>query len=261
LPASQTCAFTDANAATPRHDVIGDDKGLPASIAGLFGAALGLYARRFPFYASLALLAIGVQYIVDAQVMLDSGLLIGLDVVIGSFLAASVSIGVAFDVAGKEADWSRIMTAASLRWGVVTLIALIAFFVQELFTPYVFLPASETGYGLLLLPFIVLWGAVSLATVVAAIEPTKSRLRLPLIALGKALSVSAQFVNLGRLMVYSVLLSLPLFAETLLGAYLRTRNVGDVEFWSNIPIDMLALGPLQAIATLFYIDFLRRAKR
>jgi hypothetical protein len=241
--------------------VIGDDKGLPASIAGLFGTALGLYARRFPFYALLTLLAIGVQYIVDAQVMLDSGLLIGLDVVVGSFLAASVSIGVAFDVAGKEADWSRIMTAASLRWGVVTLISLIALFLQWLFLPYVFLPATDTGYGILLLPFIVLWGAVSLGTVVAAIEPTKSRLRLPLIALGKALSVSAQFVNLGRLMVLSVLLSLPLFAEILLGAYLKSRNIGDLDFWSGVPIDMLTLGPLQAIATLFYIDFLRRAKR
>jgi hypothetical protein len=241
--------------------VIGDDKGLPASMPGLFGAALGLYARRFPFYALLTLIAIAVQYVVDAQVMLDSGLLIGLDVVIGSFLAASVSIGVAFDVAGKEADWSRIMTAASLRWGVVTLIALIALFLQWLFLPYVLLPADDTGYGLLLLPFIVLWGAVSLGTVVAAIEPTKSRLRLPLIALGKALTVSAQFVNLGRLMVLSVLLSLPLFAELLLGSYLKSRNVGDLDFWSGVPIDMLTLGPLQAIATLFYIDFLRRAKR
>lgn len=241
--------------------MIGNDKGLPASIAGLFGTALSLYARRFPFYALLTLLAIGVQYIVDAQVMLDSGLLIGLDVVVGSFIAASVSIGVAFDVAGKEADWSRIMTAASLRWGVVTLIEFIALFVQWLFLPYIFLPAEATGYGILLLPFIVLWGAISLGSVVAAIEPTKSRLRLPLIALGKALSVSAQFVNLGRLMVLSVLLSLPLFAEIVLGGYLKSRNVGDLDFWSGIPIDMLTLGPLQAIATLFYIDFLRRAKR
>jgi hypothetical protein len=241
--------------------VIGNDKGLPASIGGLFGMALSLYARRFPFYALLSLLAIGVQYVVDTQVMLDSGLLIGLDVVVGSFIAASVSIGVAFDVAGKDADWSRIMTAASLRWGVVTLIAFIALFVQWLFLPYIFLPAGATGYGILLLPFIVLWGAISLGEVVAAIEPAKSRLLLPLVALGKALSVSAQFVNLGRLMVLSVLLSLPLFAEIVLGAYLKSRNVGDLDFWSGVPIDMLTLGPLQAIATLFYIDFLRRAKR
>ena len=241
--------------------MIGDDKGLPASITGLFGTAIGLYARRFPYYALLTLIAIGVQYVVDTQVMLDSGLLVGLDVVVGSFLAATVSIGVAFDLAGKEADWSRIMTAASLRWGVVTLISLIALLVQWLFIPYVLLPADDTAYGLLLLPFIVLWGAISLATVVAAIEPTQSRLRLPLIALGKALAVSAQFVNLGRLMVLSVLLSLPLFAELLLAAYLKSHNVGDLDFWSDVPIDMITLGPLQAIATVFYVDFLRRAKR
>lgn len=241
--------------------MIGNDKGLPASITGLFGTAFGLYARRFPLYATLALLAIGVQFVVDTQVMLDEGLLIGLDVVVGAFLAASVSIGVAFDLAGKEADWSRIMTAASLRWGVVTLILLVAMFVQWLYLPYVGIPPAETGYGLLLLPFIVLWGAVSLASVAAAIEPAPSRLRLPFVALGKALAVSAQFVNLGRLIVLSVLMTIPLFAEILLSPYLRAHNVPNLEFWTDIPIDMLALGPIQAIATIFYVDFLRRAKR
>jgi hypothetical protein len=257
-----TCAFIDANAATPRHDVIGNDKGLPASIAGLFGTALGLYARRFPYYGILALISIGVQYVVDTQVMLDFGLMLGLDVVVGAFLAASVSIGVAFDLAGKEADWSRIMTAASLRWGAVTLVALIVFLTQWLYGPYVALPPGDTAYGLLLLPFIVFSGALSLATVVASIEPTQSRLKLPLIALGKALSVSAQFVNLGRLVVLSVLLTLPLFAELLLASFLRTHNVvADLDFWSDIPIDVNTLGPLQAIMTVFYVDFLRRSGR
>jgi hypothetical protein len=241
--------------------VIGDDKGLPVSIAGLFGTALRLYARRFPLYALLTLVAIVVQYVVDTQVMADSGLTIGLEVVVSAFLAACVSIGVAFDLAGKEADWSRIMTAASLRWGVVTLILLLAVFVQWLYLPYVLLPPEDTGYGLLLLPFIVLWGAVSLASVVASIEPTQSRLRLPFVALGKALAVSVQFVNLGRLIVLSVLLTLPLFAELLLETNLRAHGVPDIEFWSAIPSDMIALGPLQAIATIFYVDFLRRAKR
>jgi hypothetical protein len=256
-----TCAFTDANAATLRHDVIGNDKGLPASIPGLFATALTLYARRFPFYIVLALLGIGVQYIVDTQVLLDSGLMLGLDIVVGAFLAASVSIGVAFDLAGKEADWSRLMTAASLRWGVVTLVSLLAFLSQWLYAPYVAMSPAETGYGLLLLPFIVLSGAITLATVVAAIEPAPSRLRLPLIALAKALTVSAQFVNLGRLIVLSVLLTFPLFAELLLASYLRAHNIANVDFWSDIPMDMLTLGPLQAIATVFYVDFLRRSGR
>jgi hypothetical protein len=241
--------------------VIGDDKGLPVSITGLFGTAFGLYVRRFPFYALLAILALAVQFVVDTLVMLDSGLLIGLDIIIGAFLAASVSIGVAFDIAGKEADWSRIMTAASLRWGAVAVVSLAGFFVCQLFVPYMTLPPSQTGFGLLLLPFVVLWGGVTLATAVAAIEPTKSRITLPLVALAKGLGVSARFVNLGRLMVFSVLLTLPLIAEILLGAYLTLRGVGNVVFWSDVPIDMIALGPIQALATVFYIDFLRRAGR
>jgi len=81
------------------------------------------------------------------------------------------------------------------------------------------------------------------------------------VALLKALSVSAQLVNFGRLVVLSVLLTLPLFAELLFSAYLRGHRVADIDFWSGVPIDMLTLGPLQAIATVFYVDFLRRAKR
>ena len=134
-------------------------------------------------------------------------------------------------------------------------------FVQWLYLPYVGLPPEETGYGLLLLPFIVLWGAVTLASVVAAIEPAPSRLRLPFIALGKALSVSAQFVNLGRLIVLSVLMTIPLFAEFCCRRTCARTTYPTSTFWADIPIDMLALGPIQAIATVFYVDFLRRAKR
>jgi hypothetical protein len=241
--------------------VIGNDKGLPASIAGLFGTALGLYARRLPFYAVLALLAIGVQYVVDVEVLPDFGLMVGLEIVLQAFLAACVSIGVAFDLAGKEADWSRIMTAASLRWAAVTLMLVIGWLVQELYGPYIGLSPDQTGYGLLFLPFIMISGVVTLASVVAAIEPTQSRMRLPLIALGKALSVSAQFVNLGRLLVLSVLLILPLLAEIWLSLTLASHHFANLDFWSNIPLDMITLGPLQAIATVFYVDFLRRAKR
>jgi hypothetical protein len=241
--------------------VIGNDKGLPASIAGLFGTALGCYARRLPFYAVLALLAIGVQYVVDVEVLLDFGLMVGLEIVLLAFVAACVSIGVAFDLAGKEADWSRIMTAASLRWAAVTLMLVIGWLVGELYVPYIGLPPEQTGFGLLLLPFIMISGVVTLASVVAAIEPVQSRVRLPIIALGKALTVSAQFVNLGRLLVLSVLLTLPLLAEMWLNLSLQPHHIANLDFWSNIPLDMITLGPLQAIATVFYVDFLRRAKR
>jgi hypothetical protein len=242
--------------------VIGDDKGLPASLAGLFGAAAGLYARRFPLYATLAVLAIGVQYIVDTLVLPgDFGLLLGLDIIIGGFLAATVSIGTAFDLQGKEADWSRIVTAASLRWGVVTLIAFLAQFVYALFAPYLTLPLSQTGFGLLILPFIVIWAAVWMSMVVASIEPAQSRLLLPLLALGKGLGVSTRFTNLGRLMLYALLMLIPIYAEMFAETTLLAHKIPDSVFWSNVTIDMIALGPLQALATVFYVDFLRRAGR
>jgi hypothetical protein len=243
--------------------MIGPEKeGLPASIAGLFGMAFGLYARRLKLYASLALIALGVQFIVDTQLTPDDfGMLIGLDIVVGSFVAAAVSIGVAFDLAGKEADWSRIISAASLRWGVVGLINLVAFFISQLFIPNMLLPPEQTGYGLLLLPFMILWGAVWISTVPAAIDPVTSRLRLPLLALGKGMAVSTRVMNLGRLMLFSILLTLPVVGEIVLGAVLRMHNVALIGFWADIPIDMLTLGPLQAIATVLYVDFLRRAGR
>ena len=68
-------------------------------------------------------------------------------------------------------------------------------------------------------------------------------------------------MNLGRLMVFSVLITLPLIAEIFIGAFLTLRGVRNVAFWSDVPIDMITLGPLQALATVFYVDFLRRAGR
>jgi len=42
---------------------------------------------------------------------------------------------------------------------------------------------------------------------------------------------------------------------------LQAHAVPNAWFWASVPLDMLTLGPLQALATVFYIDFLRRAKR
>jgi hypothetical protein len=102
---------------------------------------------------------------------------------------------------------------------------------------------------------------VWIATVPASIDPVASRLRLPLLALGKGMAVSTRVMNLGRLMLFSILLTLPVVGEIALGSVLRMHNVALIGFWADIPIDMLTLGPLQAIATVLYIDFLRRAGR
>jgi len=241
--------------------VIGDDKGLPGSISGLFVTACTLFVRRFVLYGSLAFFAFAVQLVVDLAVIQDTGLATGLEIIVDSFVLATVSIGVAFDIARKDADWSTIFNAASLRWGVVAVIGGVNWLFYELLWPGMFLPPEQTGYGLMLIPIVVLMGALGMAQVVAAIDPVKSRLTLPFVALAKGLLVSLQFINLGRLMLFSVLLTLPLFISTVLGAYLAQHHYADADFWASVPLDALTMGPLQALATVFYIDFLRRAKR
>jgi hypothetical protein len=242
--------------------MIGDNKeGLPASVAGLFGIAFGLYARRFALYASLALLGIAVEIIVNRS-YLDPGLLYGLDIVLTAFIYATVSIGVAYDLAGKEADWSRIFTAAALRWGVVGLIGLLMFALNIIFLQLLLEPPDQTAGGLVTIVVVLLWAATWMASVVAAIEPAKSRWMLPIVALGKGFGVSTRFVNLGRLMILSLCLTLPIIVSILIDNALRVHGVSASNLiWVDVPIEMITLGPLQAVATVFYVDFLRRAKR
>lgn len=249
--------------------MIGDDpKDLPTSVGGLFAGAFSLYVRRFGFYLSLALAAALVQYVVDVLVprftlQHSEGLFIGLSVVVDSFIVAAVTIGVALDLVHKDADWSQLLGFASERWGVVAVVGLVNFLVFAfLVEPVVFGPQGpDTLYGIMIAPAIAIGGALALAQVVAAIEPAKSRLMLPLIALGKGLAVAFRFANLGRLLVLAVALFIPNVLELVLMGQLTARHVADAEFWSNVPLDALFAGPLQALATVFYIDFLRRAPR
>jgi hypothetical protein len=248
--------------------VIGDNpKGLPSSIGGLFNTAFSLYGRRFAFYFALALAAALVQYVVDVAVprwtgLRSPGLTIGLSVIVDAFIVAAVTIGVALDLVQKDADWSQVLGFASERWGVVAVIGFVAFLVDALLEPVVLGPQGpDTLYGIMIVPTIAIWGALTLAQVVGAIEPARSRLMLPLIALGKGMAVAFRFTNLSRLLVLSVILVIPIFVEQLLGDQLAARHLADAVFWSNVPIDALTVGPLQALATVFYIDFLRRAQR
>jgi hypothetical protein len=238
-----------------------DESGLPKTTAGLFGVAGSLYARRAALYASLAAIALGVQYVVGVLLPHTDGLVTGLGIIIDAFFVAAVSIGVAFDLAGQPADWSTVLLAANERWGVVSIVSVLFFIVFLVLEPYVFGSPDDTLYGFLVLPVVLFWGALSLGSVVASIEPVKTQLTLPFLALGKAMSVSLRWANVGRLAVLSVLVMLPTVANIGLAAFLTGRHVPDVMFWSSVPLDALTIGPLQALSTIFYVDFLRRARR
>jgi hypothetical protein len=240
--------------------MMSDESRLPKTVAGLFGTAGALFVRRAPLYLALAAIAILVQYVVDVVLPHSDGLITGLGIIVDAFFVAAVSIGVAFDLAGKVADWSTVLLAANERWGVVSIVSLLYFFVFVAFENNVFGTPQDTVFGFLILPIVVFWGAVSLGQVVAAIEPVKTQLSLPFLAIGKAMSVSLRWVNLGRLALLSLIVVLPTFANIVLAATLRQHHVPDADFWGGIPLDAITLGPIQALSTVFYVDFLRRAR-
>ena len=241
--------------------MITDDNRLPKTVAGLFGVAGGLYARRAPLYLALAAIAIAVQFIVDVLVPQSSnGLKIGLAIIVDAFFVAAVSIGVAFDLAEKDADWSSVLLAASERWGVVTIVALVYQFVLFYLEPNVFGGPEDTAYGFLVLPVVVFWGAISLGLVVASIEPVKTQLTLPFLALGKGMAVGLRWPNVGRLALLSLIIVLPVIGQVALAIVFMQHHVHEATFWSSVPLDALAIGPVQALSTVFYVDFLRRAR-
>lgn len=242
--------------------MIDDDPGrLPTSVGGLLLSAVRLYARRLPLYAGLASAAFAVQFLLGALLPHTPGTIAGLSLVVDAFLVAAITIGVAADLAEKDVDTGYVLSAASLRWGPVAVVSLAYLLASWALHDGIYGSFETTAYGLFVLPIAILWAAIELAQVVASIEPVRSRLRLPLLALGKAASVSLRPANLSRMVVLSLLLALPGLFQTILSDELSQRKLPDAVFWGNVPIDALSVGPLQAIATLFFLDFLRRASR
>ena len=240
--------------------MISDENRLPKSVAGLLGVAGTLYARRAGLYIALAAVALAIQYVVGVWLPHSDGLITGLGIIVDAYFVGAVSIGVAFDLAGKPADWSTVLLAAHERWGVVSIVALAYSFCFWILAPNVFGAPADTGFGFLILPIVVFWGAVSLGQVVAAIEPVKTQLTLPFLAIGKGMAVAFRWPNLGRLVLLSLVIVLPTVGTAFLGGVLMHHHVHDATFWSNVPLDALTVGPVQALSTVFYVDFLRRAR-
>lgn len=235
--------------------------GFPKTLGGLFDTAGSLFLRRFALYAGLAVAIFVLQLLFDVLAPHTEGTAQAISIALDAYLAAAVSIGVAADLRGTATSSRAILLGALSRWGVVTAVGLVLWLLTITLFPAVYGPPDQSGYGLFILPVIVIWGTTSLATVVAAIEPAESRLMLPFIALGRGLSLGLQTTNMGRLVVLSIVLAIPGLLALVLNDQLTMRHVGNAPFWADVPLDALLSGPLQALLTVFYLDFVRRAKR
>lgn len=243
-----------------------DEIRLPECTSGLFELAFVSYGRRLPLYLGFAALA----FIVQLALMLAApklaptegireGLVDGANFVIDAFLCGLVTIGIVADLRSRTsaAGGRAILGDAVARWWILALLVVVT---NLLFSSMLQDVLSSGDPALLALApvFLVFLGALSLATVVAAVDRTTNELLLPIMSIGRSLQVALPFANLGRLAIYSALLAIPTVISLVAAHEFQVRHVPFGEFWAWIPIDVVTVGPLQALATIFYLDFVRR---
>ncbi|MGD0474663.1 MAG: hypothetical protein ABSB70_15815 [Candidatus Velthaea sp.] len=232
---------------------------LPESVGALTHIALRGYRRRFLLYFGTAfaglLFEAGIAYLRPG----DIGFFYAGSIVVDALLAALVTIGVVADLRdGDRPTNGAVAGRAFGRWGIVaavtTLVDVVTFFSSNA----VFGPPESTAYGLLSLPIIVLWGSVAFASVIAAIDEKTAPATLVLSSIGRSIGLAFARQNFGRLTLLAIVAVVPMLIEAVLSDQLEMRKVAAWQFIANIPIDALVTGPLQAVFTVFYLDFVRR---
>jgi hypothetical protein len=232
---------------------------LPESVGALTQTALRAYRRRFPLFFGTAFTGLLFEAIIAYLRPGDIGFFYAGSIVVDSLLAALVTIGVVADLRdGDRLTNGAVATRAFGRWGIVaavtTLVDIVTFFSSNA----VFGPPEATAYGLLSLPIVLLWGSVSFASVIAAIDEKTAPATLVLSCIGRSIALAFARQNFGRLTLLAIIAVVPMLVEAVLSDQLELRKVAAWQFIANIPIDALVTGPLQAVFTVFYLDFVRR---
>jgi len=240
--------------------MIDDRRPLPESIGGLVHTAVLAYRRRFRLFFGTAVGGLvfeaGIAYLRPG----DIGSFYAGSIIVDSLLAALVTIGVFTDIRDGERLTDRaVATGAFERWGIVAAVTTLVDIVTFWTSGAVFGPPEATAYGFLILPLVVLWGSLAFASVIAAIDEKTAPGLLILSSIGRSVTLAFARQNLGRLTVLAIAAVLPALIETVLSDQLELRKVAAWQFIANIPIDALVSGPLQAVFTVFYLDFVRRS--
>lgn len=240
--------------------MIEDRRPLPESIGALVRIASRAYRRRFRLYFGVAfaglVLEAGIAYLRPG----DVGFFYAGSILVDSLLSALVTIGVVSDMRqGEKLPDRTVFDRGLARWGIVAAVTTLVDLVTLTTSDSVFGPPDQTAYGLLIPLIIVLWGSIAFASVIAAIDEKTPALTLVIASIGRSMSLALARPNFGRLTALAAVAVLPMLIETVLGDQLELRKVAGWQFIANIPIDALVSGPLQAIFTVFYLDFVRRS--
>ena len=227
-------------------------------------ASLEAWAAHWPIYLGLAFASIALQFCVAAAAHYYGAALFVAGCVFDGFVTAFVTIDVAERFREEPRRMREVFRASLVRWPLVTAVVAATSVVAPAFSDWVFVNADQT-YGVGILPGLVAFGILGIATVVASIDDTRPWYLLPGYAFVRSIVLSGIWPNLGRLLLAGAMVAVPMMLQLLLQQWLPARGLhaGENLFWSFVPVDALTLAPFQAFFTYLYFDFVAReaAKR
>ena len=238
---------------------------LPKSIGGLLLLALEAYGKRLGTYLALAVASIGLQSLVMLAFPANRGASVAANLCADAFIAAVVTIGVIADLGVKGKSTRTVFADAVHRWWVLAAIGFVELLLQLLFGELAagtqqnaadILSTALTGVIITVLSC-----ALNMGTVIGAIDTrTRSLLIVPA-SIGRGLAISLAWANIGRLLFLSAIVVIPVIVAGALDQQLTLVHHAQATFWVDTPIDALTTGPLQALFSVFYLDFVRRLIR
>lgn len=236
----------------------------PLSIGGIVDLALEAYRSDLRFYLVLLIAAFAVQALVALPLGASDAAqwwLQAANLAADAFLAGCVSVGVAARMREEPLSPRAIISRIARRWWAIALVDLIVWLIRALTFGFVFGGVDATGYYMLVLPTLVLWGSLLCADVIASIDEDTPPVALPGFALIRSILLSWKSRNLWRVTLLSAMTVPALMLPMVLDDVLKLHGVPLHGFWSSIPLDALLVGPYQALFTVFYLDLRVRSER
>jgi hypothetical protein len=236
---------------------------LPESAGGLILLAFQAYGKRIGAYTALAVVCLAVEGLVELAWPGNLGAMFGTSLCADALIAAFVTIGVITDL-GTQAQATRTIFAHAVqRWWVLAAIGFVQLLLELLFSAIE--GGTSPGAALDVLSTILtgviitlISCALNMGTVVGAIDATTRSLLIVPASIGRGLAVSLAWPNLSRLMMLAALFVLPMIVAGALDTEFAHLHVAHAMFWADAPIDAFTTGPLQALFSVFYLDFVRR---
>ena len=242
---------------------------LPPTIGGLIDLGVITWLQRAPLYLALSVGVFALCGAVEAlwpartpsATALKELVLIYVEVFGLAFVVAAVALGVATRVAGERVASRTLLAAALERWPAVLGAMIVVDLVVMLTAPFGAIGAlpDPPALALFAAPIVwLMWGVINLAGPIAALSGERPLIAL-LTSFSRAIGLSLRRGNVVRVCVLSFATIVPTLIASVLFDVLVKRSVPHAEFWANLPIDALSVGPLAAVQTAFALDFARRA--